>query len=257
MHWRVLLSPPMRGAENMALDEALLERARESGEGVVRIYSWSRPTLSLGRNQTALGSYDAARARTRGVDVVRRPTGGRALYHHREITYSVTARTIPGESLRRAYDAINTLLAEALNEMGVDVAVAGRSSGRTPRPGITPCFELPSQGELVHDGRKLVGSAQFREGGAYLQHGSILVDDDQAALASLSSVPLAEIPAAATLRAAIGRSPTPGEMADVVFDVVRRRWDAAAEPLEIGPPTTLRCEALRVRYQDDAWTWRR
>ncbi len=77
MHWRVLLTPPLPGADNMALDEALLERARATGEAVARVYTWTRPTLSLGRNQTAAGCYDLALAARMGVDVVRRPTGGR------------------------------------------------------------------------------------------------------------------------------------------------------------------------------------
>ena len=246
----------MRGAANMALDEALLERARDGDEGVVRIYSWASPTLSLGRNQVALGAYDATLARRSGVDVVRRPTGGRALYHHREITYSVTAPAVPGESMRVAYDAINALLVDALCALGAEVTIAAESS-RTPRPGITPCFELPSRGELAYAGRKLVGSAQYREGGAYLQHGSILVEDDQGALASLSRIPLGDIPPAATLREAIGRSPDPAELGAAVFDRVRRHWDAAATPLEVTPSVASRADALRRRYEDDAWTWRR
>src|SRR5687768_14706976 len=93
MRWRVLLTPPLPGADNMALDEALLERARDSGEAVARVYTWSRPTLSLGRNQTAAGRYDLALAAALGIDVVRRPTGGRAVLHHRELTYAVAAPT--------------------------------------------------------------------------------------------------------------------------------------------------------------------
>lgn len=246
----------MRGAANMALDEALLERARELGEGVVRVYSWTRPTLSLGRNQVALGAYDATLAQRGGVDVVRRPTGGRALYHHREITYSVTAPALPGESMRAAYDAINTLLVGALRALGVEVTITGDSS-RTPRPGVSPCFELPSRGELAFAGRKLVGSAQYRDGGAYLQHGSILVDDDQGALAALSVVPLGVIPPAATLREALRRSPDPAEFGEALFALVRQRWDAAATPLDLESSLTSRADALCQRYEDDNWTWRR
>ena len=73
------------------MDVSLLDRARSSGECVMRIYEWSRPTLSLGRNQAARGHYDLERARAAGIDFVRRPTGGRAVLHHRELTYSVTA----------------------------------------------------------------------------------------------------------------------------------------------------------------------
>src|SRR5215207_3150452 len=91
LRWRLLLSPPLGGPENMALDEALMARARRTGETVLRVYGWSRPTLSLGRNQRAAGLFDERALAERGVGVVRRPTGGRSLLHHREVTYSVTA----------------------------------------------------------------------------------------------------------------------------------------------------------------------
>src|SRR5215207_8059381 len=110
MHWMLLLTPPLSGAENMALDEALMRRATETGEATFRVYTWAEPTLSFGRNQTALGTYSAGRARRRGVSVVRRPTGGRSLLHHREITYSVTAPLGSSGSLRESYARINRLL---------------------------------------------------------------------------------------------------------------------------------------------------
>src|SRR4029078_3015436 len=78
---------PRSGAENMARDAGLMDRARSSGEVAVSIYSWSKPTLSLGRNQAALGLYDLAQIAERGIHVVRRPTGGRGLLHWREVTY--------------------------------------------------------------------------------------------------------------------------------------------------------------------------
>ena len=78
MHWSLLLTPPLSGAENMALDEALLERANASGSAVFRVYTWLEPTLSFGRNQAVRGTYDPERARTRGIAIVRRPTGGRS-----------------------------------------------------------------------------------------------------------------------------------------------------------------------------------
>jgi len=78
--WRLIVTPAAGGAENMALDEALMERARETGEWVMRLYSWSTPTISLGRNQSARGRYDLARIDQLGFDVVRRPTGGQRFF---------------------------------------------------------------------------------------------------------------------------------------------------------------------------------
>ncbi|MEO7963750.1 MAG: biotin/lipoate A/B protein ligase family protein [Gemmatimonadaceae bacterium] len=245
----------MSGIDNMALDEALMERARRSEEGVVRVYSWSAPTLSFGRNQIALGTYDASLANARNISVVRRPTGGRALLHYREITYSVTAATVPGESLRHSYDMINAALVDALKLMGIAASVA-TTRVRAPRPGVAPCFEEPTRGELTLEGRKLAGSAQIRDRGAYLQHGSILIDDDQGMLADVAIVDIGKIPKAATLREAVGET-SPAIFADALFDVVRRRWDADASPLARDDIVYARMTELRAHYADDSWTWRR
>lgn len=260
MRWHLLLTPPLPGADNMAFDEALLRRASRTGEGVVRVYSWATPTLSLGRNQHACGAYSADRARAAGVDVVRRSTGGRALYHHREITYSVTAPAPPGQPLLVAYAAINAALRDALHAMGVPVQLAP-GAGRLPPPGSAPCFELPAKGELMLDGHKLVGSAQYRDGGALLQHGSILVHDDQVMVARLAHTPLA-VAEAATLAAALGREPTAQEFAEAFFAVVRRDWDG--EACTLAPDFAQGDEAVehdrraaRAHFLDPGWTWRR
>ena len=97
----------------MALDHALMERARRTGESVLRVYAWASPVLSLGRNQRARDVYDDAELARRGVSVVRRPTGGRALLHHREITYSVTAPASSTEPLGATYNRVNALLLDA------------------------------------------------------------------------------------------------------------------------------------------------
>lgn len=260
MHWRLVHTPPLDGVDNMAFDQALLERAQSSGEGVVRVYSWRTPTLSFGRNQTALHAYDARLASAHGVDVVRRPTGGRALLHHHEVTYSVTAPIVPGDSLRRWYEIINRALVGALARLGAyaDIAPAANHARakRAPVPGIAPCFEQPSEGELMLNGRKLVGSALYREGGAFLQHGSILIDDDQQLIASLARVDVGPVPRAATLREVVDDA-TPERFADALFQEVRSTWDASPEPLRADDSAYLRMAALRSRYADDAWTWRR
>lgn len=256
MRWTLLLTPPLAGAHNMALDEALLARARTTGEAVFRVYTWAGPTLSFGRNQTARGVYDAARARDQGVAVVRRLTGGRALLHHREITYSVTAPLVNGGSLRESYARINRLLVDGLLRLGVRVEIAAPAE-RAVAPTASPCFERPSAGELVVDGGKLVGSAQWRDEGALLQHGSILVEDDQTLVASLAAGAVPQPVPAATLHAALGRVPPVTEVAACLFDAVRAREDACASAL--CPDSTLDAAAGLAldRYLDDRWTWRR
>ena len=108
----------------MALDHALMRRAAATGDAVLRVYSWSRPCLSLGRHQRARGIYDPDAIRSAGMDVVRRPTGGGAVLHHREVTYSVTTplavagSTSAYHRVRHVYEAVNGLLLEALLTLG-------------------------------------------------------------------------------------------------------------------------------------------
>ena len=260
MHWRLLLTPPLPGPDNMALDGALMHRAERTGEAVLRVYEWDGPTLSLGRNQRALGTYDAASARALGVGVVRRPTGGRALLHHREVTYSVTAPVDRAGSLRESYGRINRLLLDGLRRLGVAAALA-RPAGRAPLPTDAPCFEVPVEGELVVGDRKLVGSAQWRDRGALLQHGSILVEDDQPLLPRLALRPIPAAPPAATLHDALGRAPSAPEVAEALFAAARALEDAAAAPLVLAPGADPALDAARAaavaHFADERWTWRR
>lgn len=254
MHWRFLLSPPDDGPGNMALDEALMARALRTGEAVLRVYAWSVPTLSLGRNQRARGAYDLAEAERSGVAFVRRPTGGRALLHHREVTYSVTMPTESADDAASAYSFINSVLLGALSALGVP---AQRATGAPSiPPGLRPCFDAPSEHEIVVDGRKLVGSAQWRRAGALLQHGSILVRDDQRMIARLLRLSMAT-PAAATLAESLGREPDLAEVAHALRGALQSRAGEAVPALDVEPDCGADAAALRERYADDAWTWRR
>jgi lipoate-protein ligase A len=255
-HWRLLVTPPASGPDNMALDEALMARARASGEWVLRVYSWSSPTVSLGRNQTARGRYDLERIRARGLAVVRRPTGGRAILHHREITYSVTAPVDGAGDLRESYERINRLLVDGLRRLGVTAEVA-RPARRAAAPGMAPCFDAPTSGELTVGGRKLAGSAQWRSEGALLQHGSILVADDQSSLAELAVGSQSPVPVPATLAEALGRAPSVADVADALAEAVRALEDSSAAHLAIDEAVRARASELVVRYLDDEWTWRR
>jgi len=256
--WRLLFAAPRSGAENMARDIALQARAARTGETVFSVYSWSRPTLSFGRNQPASGLYDLERIRTAGIDVVRRPTGGRAILHNREVTYSVTAPLEDAAPLRETYSRINRILQNGLSRLGVAV-VPATSSERAAVPSLRPCFETPAEGELVAQGGKLVGSAQYRDDGALLQHGSILVNDDQSSLPDFSARLSAEnesVPAPATLHALLGRSPDPAEVAEAMFDAVRSLEDERAIEMD---EDEVRDAALQhvSHFLDEGWTWRR
>lgn len=240
----------------MALDHALMARARRTGETVLRIYAWASPVLSLGRNQRARGVYDDDELERRGVSVVRRPTGGRALLHHREITYSVTAPASATELLSATYSRVNALLTDALASLGVPATLAVPDV-RARLPGTTPCFAEPAKGEIVVGGRKLAGSAQWRDDGALLQHGAIIVDDDQVAIPSLMREPADPSPPPATLREVLGRAPRTGEMADALFRSVLRNEDSSATALSPAEIDSLDTSSHLILYRDPAWTWRR
>ncbi len=243
----------------MARDTALQARAARTSETVFSIYSWERPTLSFGRNQPAAGRYDGEKIRAAGVDVVRRPTGGRAILHHREVTYSVTAPLADAPPLRETYSQINRVLLDGLARLGVAAGIAARSD-HAPAPSIRPCFETPTDGELVAAGGKLVGSAQWRDEGALLQHGSILVDDDQSSLPSFAIARVGGIQETlappATLTGLLGRSPGAEEVASAMFDAVRSLEDGDAVELS---EDEIRADALALipRFLDEVWTWRR
>ena len=257
--WRSLVTPPLPGPDNMALDEALMDRARNHREWVLRVYGWSSPTISFGRNQSARAHYDRGRIRERGLGVVRRPTGGRAILHHHEITYSVTAPVDLAGSLNESYQRINRLLVGGLERLGVTARPALRDDPGTQvlAPGPTPCFAVPAPGELVAGERKLVGSAQWRMDGAMLQHGSILVGDDQSQLAALTFDIAPPLPVPATLSDLLGRQVSLEDAAQALIEAVNEGEQTSAVELKVDPALRARTEALIVHYLDDDWTWRR
>ena len=166
--WTLLVDPVGRaGAVNMAADEALLDRVVRSGGAFLRLYRWDPPTLSIGRNQGISVQPE--------VPVVRRPTGGKAVWHEHEVTYAAAAPIALFGSLRNAYCEIHTRLATALRSLGVEARLAPYSPTVRPSDGPTSCFSARAGGEILVNGRKLVGSAQVRRGDAFLQHGSILL----------------------------------------------------------------------------------
>lgn len=238
----------------MAVDLAMLDHARRTGESLARVYGWRTPTVSFGRHQRARGVYDAALIAADGYDVVRRPTGGRAILHAREITYAVA--TPVTASLRESHQAISALVADALARLSVPVTPAERTA-RAVAPGAAPCFDAPAEGELVVDGAKLVGSAQVRLDGALLQHGSILVDDDQGRLVRYLFVPARPVPPPVTLRGLLGRAPAATEFAAALRQAIADRHGAAPQTstADMLAPADIRRHVAQMR--DPAWTWGR
>ncbi len=179
--WRLILSPPADGATNMAIDEAILEAV---GEGLsaptLRLYSWEPACLSLGYAQP-IGQVDRTRLLRRGWDLVRRPTGGRALLHVDELTYSVVApasHPIVVGGVLPSYQRLSTALSASLMRMGLRVEIHPAADARDAARANPICFEVPSAYELTVDGKKLVGSAQVRRRAGVLQHGSLPLSGD-------------------------------------------------------------------------------
>src|SRR5512140_3076029 len=178
--WRLLITPPTRGAWNMAADEAILEHiGRGESLPTLRLYAWAPACLSLGHAQP-YADVDNARLQERGWEVVRRPTGGRAILHTDELTYSVIG---PADDARLAgsvlesYNRLACALLHAVRSLGLDahssplsaeLNAAGRHGAANP-----VCFEVPSAYEITVDGKKLIGSAQARRREGVLQHGSL------------------------------------------------------------------------------------
>jgi lipoate-protein ligase A len=247
----VILDGPRAGTRNMALDHAVASCVGD-GRGVLRLYGWARRTVSFGRNEPT-GLYSVRAAEALGVDYVRRPTGGRAVLHDREVTYAVVAPVWALGGVRLAYRRINDALASALRSLGATVGVSAADGVMALDAG--PCFQSPAGGEVVADGRKLVGSAQARVDGALLQHGSIILAGDQSLLGELQGGGAHEAPA--TLEGLVGSVRTEDVVAAVTEHMQAAfggRWDEGGyTPAELQEADRLEAE----RYAQDTWTWRR
>lgn len=185
MKWRLIKNGASSGAWNMAIDEALLEGARQSGVPVMRFYSWEPACISIGRLQKVPEVVTKST-----FDWVRRPTGGRAVLHQHEVTYCAV---IPEDCLEKenrsvigAYNWLSRGFIKGLETLDIHAQLAPAHRGRQMADN---CFSAPAQCDFVVDGRKLIGAAQCRKYGIILQHGSILMHIDaqswQTALDSL------------------------------------------------------------------------
>ncbi|NSL50366.1 lipoate--protein ligase family protein [Calidifontibacillus erzurumensis] len=178
---------------NMACDEALLLWQSEGTmKPTIRFYGWSPPTLSIGYFQTVEKEIDIDAVRAHQLGFVRRPTGGRAVLHDKELTYSVIVPESHPKmptSVTEAYRVISTGLLEGFKELGLDAYFAIPKNevelDELKKPRSSVCFDAPSWYELVVEGKKVAGSAQTRQKGVILQHGSILLDIDEDMLFSL------------------------------------------------------------------------
>ena len=242
---------PRAGWLNMAIDHALLERAR-AGESWLRLYAWSPACLSFGRHEPAARRYDRTRIEGLGLDVVRRPTGGRAVWHAGELTYAVAAPAAALGTMREAYGAIHRVIRNAVRTLGVPAELAPPRAAIRPDAGA--CFAAPVGGEVTVGDHKVVGSAQLRQDGALLQHGSILLADDQAMVARLTrgdppadrSAPLARL---------LGRPIGWQEAAEAVTRAAAEQWGPPGGCLDDWGSVLQQARGHAARFRSSAWTW--
>lgn len=266
----------------MAVDEAIL---REVGAGrsapTLRFYRWNPPTLSVGRFQQVRGQIDVEGCRRLGIGLVRRPTGGRAVLHDDEVTYSVVLPEAAGlpASVTAAYRLLSIGLAEGLRLLGIEPeflkpvprkraespahavpegsreAATPASSGRADLSAL--CFEAPSWYELAAAGKKLVGSAQLRRFGGLLQHGSLLLRLERERVAPLvggSGSAAAVLQAATSLEEVLGRYLPFDEAVEAMQEGFRRALGWVLEPGDLSTREEKKADWLaRYKYGTDAW----
>jgi lipoate-protein ligase A len=256
--WRLLVTEPVDGATNMAIDEAGW-RARQAGAAppTLRFFAWAPPTVSLGSGQPLDAAIDVDACRALGVGLVRRPTGGSAIYHdgpERELTYSVVAALDDlgvAADLLESYRWIGAALTAGLRALGAPAALVPAA-----RAGETPafCFARTGRYEIEIDGRKLVGSAQRRRRASLLQHGSVLLGVDEPRLRALFPTTKDPLATMTTLEAALGRRPSFDEVAGALARAFESVHGLELRPGGLGADETAAVEELtRSKYATEAW----
>ncbi len=263
--WRLIHSGPASGARNMALDEALLLEV--AAQPVLRFYSWRPVCLSLGYGQRCR-LVDMERLRARGYSLVRRPGGGGAILHADELTWSLVlpaGHPLAAGSLSAGYRRIGEVLYAALQSLGIAVDM---TQALPARPAGPACFETSAQHELVVGGRKLLGSARVQRRYGLLQHGSLPLAGDVAAIFDLLRYPQDSERELATMRLrdrAITLLEVSGDrevggkqVAVAIKDAFRSICDVDFLESQFTEQELARAEELeRSRYGNPAWVCRR
>jgi lipoate-protein ligase A len=267
--WRLVSTSPGSGAWNMAVDEAILHAvAEEHAAPTLRLYAWEPACLSLGHAQP-LDDIDQERLAEKGWELVRRPTGGRAILHHRELTYAVVAREdhpIMQGGVLESYRRISKGLVKFLEELALAVEVRGSQSIMENDRSNPICFEVPSAYEITVAGRKLIGSAQVRRRKSVLQHGSLPLTGNISEICEVLRYPdeLRRDAArtqvrqrAATLEDALGTTMSWSQAAQAFKYGFERALDIKFQTAELSPDEMVAVERLQQeQYLNPSWTQR-
>lgn len=273
--WRFLVTEAMSPAMNMAVDEAILQLHSEGKvPPTVRFYTWNPATLSIGYFQKAAKEINLEALRERGLGFVRRPTGGRAVLHDQELTYSVVVSEshpkMPS-GVTEAYKVISMGLLHGFQRLGLHAEMVSLATEEEKEkyssPGSSACFDSPSWYELVVEGKKVAGSAQTRQKGVILQHGSILLEMDVELLFSLLNFPSERVKQrmmesfrqkAVTINEVSPRPIGLQEAVEAFRDGFASGLEVELVPGELtAEELALADELVRTRYASDEWNFRR
>lgn len=257
--WKLIIDRnPSSGARNMAVDEYLFVQVSRTPATFLRFYQWLRPTVSLGYSQDIHKVVDVDFCRKKGIDIVRRITGGKVVLHDREVTYSVASSepAVFTDTLKGSYRLISRALVRGLEIVGLSARLAEGSPPGYSK-GTMPCFAFPARDEIEVGGKKIVGSAQKRTGISFLQHGSILLQRDEDLLSEVSASPSGE--------GEVGMTSLSDELNhDVDFDQVVAAlgqgfsafFDVVLEPFSLDSAGEDTVAAIqRAKYDLESWTF--
>lgn len=259
---------------NMAMDEALLNFvSRGEIDPVIRFYTWNPATLSIGYFQRLQKEIDIDKVKEKGYGLVRRQTGGRGVLHDKELTYSVIVpESHPNmpSTVTEAYKIISQGLLEGFKNLGFETYFAiprskeERDKLKQPRSSV--CFDAPSWYELVVEGRKIAGSAQTRQKGVILQHGSILQDIDIDDLFDMFIFKNERLKAkmkenfvqkAVAINDISNQHITLNEMENVFKSGFKKGLNIDFKPLELTEKQKEEVQELEEKYRSEAWMYRK
>jgi lipoate-protein ligase A len=266
--WRLICDEPMDGAANMSADEAILRTVAVGGAlPTLRLYAWEPFCLSLGYGQRS-SDADFERLQLHGWDIVRRPTGGRAILHGDELTYSVSLpedHPLAMGGIIETYLRLSRALLLAMEKLGL--GVIADPDGDTSSVKGPVCFEVPSRYEITVGGKKLIGSAQMRRHRGVLQHGTIPLYGDIARICDAlvydsdvereaARVQVRE--RAATLESAGLVDMTWGQVAAALITSFSETLDIELVNGDLSPQELALADQLyRETYTHDDWTFKR
>jgi lipoate-protein ligase A len=261
-YFRFLDSGGEEACLNMGIDEAV-SRAVEMGQSppTIRFYTWTAPAVSIGAFQS-FQEVNIERCKQKNIPVVRRITGGRALLHQDELTYSVIC-PIPSPFFPSNLQGCSRTIAEALQlglrQIGLELQIFPQKVYRPPKPRPPDCFSTPSLYELTVDGRKLVGSAQRRWLRVFLQHGSIPIETDRSPekelIVGANGNPARK---AARLSDLLDPLPSMKNLREALAFGFKKRLGVVLKKNGLTPEEKAQArELVRTRYGADTWTHRR